>query len=296
MFTKDQIRLEHLSPLLKQSSYTDFNTLQTTLCEIANQIISTLNITSLSHINIKNMNLFEKEAGVAHTQIINGQMQSYIDLSYKIFANIYFNQNHTWIENHNNAVATVWHEFYHIYDHEQRYSYVDCPSDITPLDNYYYEIGTKYWSEFYANYKTFQYYEANYKYDMLKEDYELFRHNSMASQDQYIILQKFHNLLYILNSVLGYYYNDNHSNKCEKSLALVSNQSFIEDIKTQLLYIVSKYPNTIGFMDFVKLGKIYYSILSFEVFIEDGGLRFKDKPQDYTKLSPDEYITKFNRT
>lgn len=276
MLKQEQILIEDSPFINDKSSYIDIDKAKRILCEIANQIIDALNIQSLASIKIREPNLFENKLGRTNSQIVDGKMISHIELAYEVFVNVYIDIEHSNFENHIKSVSTIWHEFYHVYDNENLFQYTMIPSDINRTELSYYICGKKYWSEFFVNYKTFEYYETEYKYDMLADSYNLFKEVS-SHNNMHEAIPEYQKYIYCLSTVLGYACNSNHNVLCDDTLGQIKEQNFVDSVKNQLLYILNHYPTDLTYSDLVKLGEIFYNALPFDESSINDFLDFQKK-------------------
>ena len=149
MFSKEDICILTNTIFDKKCDRIDYQKNLEDLYNLVIKIINELNIISLSKITIKEVNLFEKEAGAALFRIYKCTPISEVELSRKTFVQFNNSQNSAL---KNEALATIYHELYHVYDKEKLFNLFGNVK-IKKKELPYYKIGVQYWSEFFAYYK-----------------------------------------------------------------------------------------------------------------------------------------------
>lgn len=255
MFTKADIFIENDFFLLinKRADMVDYEKRTADLYALISKIIKELNITSLSKVIIKNINLFDNEAGKATTTINRDNILSEIELSRKTFVQFDNNRN---VELRNQAIATIYHEFYHVHDKENIYNKLNIPM-LYSEDLKYYKIGVKYWSEFFAYYNTCNLYISNYPYIQFDNIYIEGRRNNRLDANS------IQNLFYFISNIIAY----SSQNKCLDefdnyiSLSYLSKNINYIILSNKLNEIRYDYPNNISTKLFIDLGKLYCNLI-----------------------------------
>lgn len=175
MFTKENIIIQNdtLRFLNPKCDMTDYEKNTDDLYILVTKIIEELHIISLLKITVKDIDLFEKEGGRAVFIINNNIISSEIEISRKTCVQ-FNNINNTELKNE--ALATIYHELYHIYDKENLYHKFRNVK-ISSREIQYYRIGIQYWSEFFAYYKTKELYMSEYPIKQFNSVYSKIRQN-----------------------------------------------------------------------------------------------------------------------
>lgn len=252
MFTKENIIIHNdiLKILNPKCDMTDYNKNTNDLYDLITKIIDELHIVSLTKVCVKDIAIFEKENGRAIFNVNDNVLFSEIEINRKTY--VQFN-NYTNIELRNEALSTIYHELYHIYDKENLYRKFRN-IQISPEEVKYYKIGIQYWSEFFAYFKTRELYMSIYPIQFFNAVYA----NSDLSKEE-----KFNNLLYTISIICAYMTNEKYMKDLGRTTYYYyykDNKNIIE-IKNKLDSIISNYPKNITTIDvFIELGKLFYSL------------------------------------
>ena len=251
MFTKEQINVPEDFP----APDVCIENLKNNLCRLINIGIQTLNIKSLTCVNIRPTSPSWQNAGFAEFELKNGRIEkSHVDLSYRVFTNIYTSNNQLNQQCYKSAIATVWHELYHIQDGELQDTYMIVPTDDSCLKRHYYRVGIQYWGEFYANYKTFIYYEDPKKYDSLLKAYQHIKAQSLVAHGD-VPREYFDDFTYWVSVVLGYMAHTDHSPVADTILTQIKTQEYILRAKELFEDILLTYPEGLDYLKLGELGK-----------------------------------------
>lgn len=252
MFTKENITIQNdiLRILNPKCDMIDYEKNTNDLYELIIKIIEELHIVSLLKVTVKDLDLFEKEGGRAVFTVNNNTIISGIEISRKTYAQ-FNNENNTELKNE--ALATIYHELYHIYDRENLYNrFKDL--QIPSKELQYYKIGMQYWSEFFAYIKTKELYMSEYPIQYFNSLYT----NSNLSKEE-----KFNHLLYVISIICAYMPNEKYLYDLENTTYYYNykNNKNIIEIKKELDLILSNYPKNIKTIySFIELGKLFYRL------------------------------------
>lgn len=251
MFTKDKIIVQNdtLGFLNSKCDMADYEKNTKDLYEVVAKIIDELHITSLTKITVKDVDLFEKEGGRAVFTVNNNTITSEIEISRKSY--VQFNNENN-IKLKNEALATIYHELYHVYDRENLYNKFKN-LQIPSKELQYYKIGIQYWSEFFAYIKTKELYMSEYPIQYFNSLYT----NSNLSKEE-----NFNNLLYVISVICAYMPNEKYLNDLVNTTHYYyyQNNKNIIEIKEKLDSILLNYPDNIRTTDFIELGKLFYKL------------------------------------
>lgn len=263
MFIKEDIIISKDNFINKKCDMINYDENIEALFVLADKIIKDLKIVSLSKIKIKNINFFDNEAGKVTFIFNSGEMASEIELSRKTFAQ-FNNPQNTVLKNE--ALATIYHEFYHIYDRENIIYKINTLL-LSQDDLLYYKIGIKYWSEFFAYYKTCNLHISDYPFRQFNSLYQKMK---QYKPNEDIIYEFF----YFVSNIIAYILNGKYLNKLDESIELNifhKDKGFIS-LSNELNKILYDYPNNIATNVFINLGKLYCNLLkhfSYEILIKD---------------------------
>ena len=217
------------------------------------EIVNELNITSLSKITIKEPNLFEKEAGMVLFSFNRNISVSEVELSRKTFVQFNNSQNP---DLKNEALATIYHELYHVYDKENLINLFGNVK-IKKKELPYYQIGVQYWSEFFAYYKTKELYMSDYPIIQFDSVYSKMRQNEPCQN----VVDDF---FYIVSNISAYMKNQQYIEELENNTDFkyfkknVSYDALVEKLNS----IMQIYPENVNSIeDFISLGKMYCKLL-----------------------------------
>lgn len=217
------------------------------------EIVNELNITSLSKITIKEPNLFEKEAGMVLFNFNGSIPVSEVELSRKTFVQFNNLQNS---DLRNEALATIYHELYHVYDKENLFN-LFCNVKIKKKELPYYQIGVKYWSEFFAYYKTKELYMSDYPIIQFNSIYSKMRQNEPSQN-------AVKDFLYIISNIVAYMKNQQYIRELENDtdFKYFKKDVSYNDLVEKLNAIMQIYPKNVDNVgDFISLGKTYCKLL-----------------------------------
>lgn len=199
MLKKEDIIIKDAFPFLHDNNF-EYDKNISDLCDLSNQIIEKYDIKTLSTIEIYFDSLLNKKLGQA---IYNfNHRTSKVQLDQSIFSN--FNRKEQ-EEIQQKALATIYHEFYHIYDKE---NYWDMFLTRLPNnDKTYFQTGSKYWGEFYAYYKSGEIYADEYVVNEVTKLYSKSKTKKLDESEQ-------QSYFYFISKFIAFSLND----KCKFKL------------------------------------------------------------------------------
>lgn len=209
-------------------------------------------ISSLEQVTIKDIDLFSERKGMTISKLEDNKYHHKIELSMKAFVNFYNDKN---IPLKNEALSIIYHELYHIYNENSLLaSFQD--NQINNEDFLYYWIGTEYWGEFFAYYKTRELHITDYPIKQFNKLYSDIR-TSGANKDTV------HRLFYLISNIIAYFLNnENYLNQAENTnFIYIKKDKNYNKICLELKNILSNYPNDLSMEGFINLGKIYCKLL-----------------------------------
>ena len=237
MLTKDDIIFD-VNGIFMEQHCKNKDQIIASICDLANNLIEKLNITSLRKITIKEINLFDSELGKAVFSFNRTGLVSEILLSYTTAIRLEKESQFYTEAKFSYAYATLCHEFYHIYDREQLQRFSSIFLSTGRDTSVYISAGLKIWTEFFAVYSTFEICEQSHIYD----DFE------KAFGDWPL---KAHKLSYNISRILGYHMQRNHDNRCDVLLNQL-NAKCVSSVTCLLSEMLEKYP-AITANDLIKL-------------------------------------------
>lgn len=255
MFTKENIIIQNdtLGFLNPKCDMTDYEKNTNDLYELVTKIIEELHIISLLKVTVRDVNLFEKEGGRAVFTINNHTVSSEIEISRKTY--VQFNNENN-IELKNEALATIYHELYHIFDRETLYSkFKDL--QIPSNEYQYYKIGIQYWSEFFAYYKTKELYMSDYPILQFNSVYSKMRQNDPSQN-------AVEDFFYIVSNISAYMKNQQYIRELENDtyFKYFKKDVSYDDLVEKLNTIMQIYPENVNNIeDFISLGKMYCKLM-----------------------------------
>lgn len=239
MFSKDNIIVEKF--IFPHADMTDHAKQKQDLYLLCKNIICELSISTLETIHIKGQDIFSNEAGNA---VFNfNKNKSCIELNRKPYVNFNNDSN---IELKTEALATIYHEMYHIQDCENCASALSIIPPKSDTDLYY--IGFHYWSEFYAYYMTRNIYISDYAYKTLDKVCVQVKNNPIDNSKQ---------LFYTVSQVAAYVYNNSSPNS-----HCLANNRYFKKLILVFEHILINYPQSICRDNFIILGEVYYELFT----------------------------------
>lgn len=235
---------EMMLSLLKIDSKSIINAVYSTLSEA----ISELQISSLHSVVIKGVNLLESELGKAEFEDSGGQLSSMLTLGYITATNLRKDSKFYSEAKYKNALATVWHELYHIYDREKAIEpFINGPLFSYP-DIKTIMAGINIWMEFFAVYSTFSICEQEHIYNDFRK----------AFQSQPYDLNS---VFYNTSRLLGYYLHKKRNSICDQLLQEhISDSVTLSNVKRLLESMLERYPAFTS-SDFINLYNLLFQIL-----------------------------------
>lgn len=253
MFAKENIIILTDNLIDEKFNKSGFQKYIDDLYDLVVEIVNELNITSLSKITIKEPNLFEKEAGMVLFSFNGNIPVSEVELSRKTFAQFNNSQNS---DLKNEALATIYHELYHVYDKENLFNLFGNVK-IKKKELPYYQIGVKYWSEFFAYYKTKELHISDYSIIQFDSVYSKMRQNKPSQNEV-------EDFFYIVSNISAYMKNQQYVRELENDTDFkyfkkdVSYDALVKKLNT----IMQIYPENVNNVeDFISLGKMYCKLL-----------------------------------
>lgn len=198
----------------------------TSIHELATQIINELKVTSLKNIIIGEVSLYEKVLGEAR---MNSQ-KSEIKISYKIAVNLVNNHSLGYEqENKKDALATFYHEFYHILDYEKVWRNLS-KQQLASCQLNDVQCGYDIWTEIYATYAAFN----------IKEQARIY------NNFEYVFLydnENISNKKYHTARLLGYFLREEHSSTCDELIEKYLHTYTFKQVSDLLVEMLNSYPN-----------------------------------------------------
>lgn len=251
MFSKNDIIVESPPFGFDKGDMIDYDKNINDLFNLIAEIINDLNITSLKSVTINQTNIFTEEKGTVRFESIN---KAHVEFCRKVFAQ--FN-NKTNSKLRNEALATIYHEMYHILDREnclkKLFKNKAIQNNIKDNTNFF-VIGLQYWSEFYAYYMTCDIYASCYALESFDEIYSNAKSGSANSFN-------FDKLYYYISELTAFVLKENcHINFKESEYwhYYVEGNKYYLNLKNELLNTLKGYPENISQQTFIILGKLYY--------------------------------------
>lgn len=180
-------------------------------------ILEELKIYSLQKIIIKDLSLFDCILGTARMNSIS----STIKLSYQTAIQL-SDVSH---REHNEGLATLYHEMYHIKDYENIGKQLLHASEKTAET----ETGYDLWTEFFATYSSFSVCESSHVYESFDSCFN--KWDSPINDKKYY-----------LSHLMGYYLNKGHSSTCEQLISKHLCKKYVQQLSVKLMSILEQYP------------------------------------------------------
>lgn len=205
------------------------------------KMIEQLNLRSLEEVVIKSQILFDSNLGTAYA----GKT---IKLSFSVASILANGPDSSHPEKYPDALATLYHEGYHISDYQQvRLKLLNLSPDAT--------IGYKAWTEFFAVYATHSICEQDHQYRSFESAFSKYPKDEEKCR-------------YYTSHLMGYLLHENHSPKCEQLVNQFLNTKHIEATKHHLQGMLERYAN-ISVADLTTLKELFDKLLCDKIDMSD---------------------------
>ena len=235
MFTKENIQFE--SEILIVGDESTKDAIKSKLICLVNQMVEQLKLNSLKGIIIKPQVLFDSNMGTAYAD-------KTIKLSFAIASILANGLECGHSPKYMDALATLYHEGYHISDHQQVGRKLGCLSPAA-------SIGYCVWTEFFAVYATQCICEQDHQYTSFEHVF------SEHPKDDKMCR-------YYASHIMGYYLHNGHSPQCDQLINQFLNIKYIEPTKHHLQEMLERYPN-ISADDLISLKELFDKLLCNEI-------------------------------
>lgn len=186
MFTKENIQFE--SEIFIVGDESTKEAIKSKLVCLVNQMIELLKLDSLERVIIKSQVLFDSNMGTAYAD-------KTIKLSFPIASILANGSDGGHSPQYMDALATLYHEGYHVSDHQQVRRKLVNPS-LTAL------VGYSIWTEFFAVYATYFICEQGHQYSSF--------HNVFSKHPK-----DGNKCMYYASHLMGYMLHNGHSTQCD---------------------------------------------------------------------------------
>lgn len=239
MFTEDNIQFESEILILRNESTKE--AIRNKLNLLANQMIEQLELDSLEKIIIKPQVLFDSNMGTAYAD-------KTIKLSFSIASLLANGPDGGNYDKYMDALATLYHEGYHISDYQQVMRKIVNPSS-TALAGYII------WTEFFAVYSTHYICEQDHQYSSFESVFSKYPKDEEKCR-------------YYTSHLMGYFLHDEHSSECERLANQFLNTKHIEVTRQHLRGMLERYPN-ISIDDLKTLKELFDKLLCDKIDMRD---------------------------
>lgn len=255
MFTKDRIIILDFNMFNSMLSEMNFDTQINDLYSLLFQIITELNITSLSKVIIVDFSYSKTTNGKTSYNLGNNIMSSQVEFDKRVFVNFNNAQN---IELKNEALEVIYHELYHVYNEENLF-YKFAHKKIPIEDSPYCRIGAKCWAEYLSYYKTQGFHMSDYPF----KEFDIIYNRIKQEKPKAEVINGF---FYMLSNICAYESDKEYIKKLEDITYFknVRVDSRYIAITKELDNIMKCYPdNIVGVEIFTNLGKIFCELIKY---------------------------------
>lgn len=254
MFTEANIQFE--DGILIAVSESRKENIRKKLYVLVSEMAEKLALNSLENVIIKSKILFDSKAGTAYED-------NTIELSFSVASTLTNDPDHTHPDQYKDALATLYHEGYHISDYQKVMQKLSNPSSAVL-------IGYKIWTEFLAVYKTYHICEQDHQY----RSFEIvFSKHPKDKTD----------CRYFTSHLMGYFLHKDHSHECDQLIHHFLNTNYIEATTHHLQEMLDRYPN-ISTDEFLTLKRLFEKLLCDKIDTSN----FKElRQEDYIRMLRD---------
>ena len=239
MFTEVSIQFE--SEILVAVNENRKEEIKEKLYVLVNEMVEKLGLDSLEKVVIKSQILFDNNLGTAYAD-------KTIKLSFPVASILANGPDSSRPEKYLDALATLYHEGYHISDYQLVRRKLLNPSP-TAL------IGYIIWTEFFAVYATHSICEQDYQYSSFESVFSKFPKDEEKCR-------------YYTSHLMGYLLHENHSSKCKQLVNQFLNTKHIEATRHHLQGMLERYPN-ISVADLTTLKELFDKLLCDKLDMSD---------------------------
>lgn len=251
MFTEANVRFG--SEYLVAVDENRKNEIRRKLYVLVEEMIEQLALRSLEKVVIKSQILFDSNLGTAYAD-------KTIKLSFSVASTLADGIDRCHPEKYMDALATLYHEGYHISDYQKVMKKLLNPS--LTMEN-----GYKIWTEFFAVYSTYSICEQDHQYSSFESVFSKYPKDEEECR-------------YCTSHLMGYLLHNEHSSECDRLINRFLNTKHIKETEKHLREMLEKYPN-ISINDLNILKELFDKLLCDKIDLTD--LR-EISQEDYMKM------------